>query len=63
MFLAEDAGSDDPGFKDLIKYWKKHGIPIPSELLSDMADEKGKNLKTTETRDTLFEMTATSFFY
>ena len=39
---AEDAGSgDDPGFKGLIRYWKKHGIPIPQELLSDMADEKG----------------------
>lgn len=45
---AEDAGGDDPGFKGLIRYWKKHGIPIPSELLSDMADEKGKVLVSLE---------------
>ena len=40
---AEDvAGNDEGGFKDLVKFWKKHGIPIPKALLSDMADENGK---------------------
>lgn len=39
----EDVG--DTGFKDLIKYWKKHGIPIPDEIISDMADENVKLAK------------------
>ena len=40
---AEDLPSseDDPGFKDLIKFWKKHGIPIAKDLLSDMDEESG----------------------
>ena len=43
IFLAEDAppAGDEEGFKDLIKFWKRHGIPIPKDLISDMADEKG----------------------
>lgn len=41
MVSAEDAADDGGDFKDLIKFWKKHGIPIPKELVSDMADENG----------------------
>ncbi|KAL4233487.1 hypothetical protein ACF0H5_008168 [Mactra antiquata] len=42
---AEDATDDSGDFKDLIKFWKKHGIPIPKELVSDMADENVKRAK------------------
>ncbi|XP_052811748.1 uncharacterized protein LOC128239239 [Mya arenaria] len=43
---AEDASEGgDPGFRDLVKYWKKHGIPIPEALLSDMADENVKQAR------------------
>ncbi|XP_045196144.1 uncharacterized protein LOC123551350 [Mercenaria mercenaria] len=45
-FEAEDAPNpDEGGFKDLIKFWKKHGIPIPKDLISDMADENVKRAK------------------
>ncbi|KAH3738757.1 uncharacterized protein LOC127850099 isoform X3 [Dreissena polymorpha] len=40
---AEDVNA--AGFRDLVKYWKKHGIPIPEQLLSDMADENVKMSK------------------
>ena len=48
--LAEDVptNENDAGFKDLIKFWKKHGIPIAKDLLSDMDEQSGnvaKNLK------------------
>ena len=41
--LAEDLpdNDDDQGFKDLIKFWKKHGIPIAKDLLNDMDEETG----------------------
>ena len=40
---AEDLpnNDDDQGFKDLIKFWKKHGIPIAKDLLNDMDEETG----------------------
>lgn len=42
---AEDPGNNEGEFKDLIKFWKKHGIPIPKDLISDMADENVKRAK------------------
>ena len=41
---AEDVQGNEheTGFKDLIKFWKKHGIPIAKDLLSDMDEETGK---------------------
>lgn len=41
---AEDVqgNENETGFKDLIKFWKKHGIPIAKDLLSDMDEETAK---------------------
>lgn len=41
---AEDVptNENDAGFKDLIKFWKKHGIPIAKDLLSDMDEQSAR---------------------
>ena len=44
VVTAEDVqgNENETGFKDLVKFWKKHGIPIAKDLLSDMDEETGK---------------------